>query len=568
MRNVRWVAIVISISLSLLIGCSEDSVSPTDQQPVLSSVSPDSGGVGTAVDVLGEHFHSGAVVSFGSRSASRVTFISASHVRAYAPAGLVRGEVYPVRIRNATSPPSEASRPYKAVAPELTVVNGVSKPSGTNGSTVIFEGRSFGDLVGSGSVFFTGAGSQPVEAPVSLEDNWTNEYIVTVVPVDAETGPVWVETPTGSTTTIEFSILEAASFSPSAINWTETTPLPTASQGHGAHFLAIEDGPDSGNMVYVTGGADGTPTSRPDVLIGEIDASGNIVSWTPTTPLPDERAFHATATATPWNALVDTSGAGYLYAIGGIDSSGEAQSTVFVSPVGKDRSLAGWSLTSPLPVPLHSPGAAILRSWLYVVGGSTTGDVPVASAYRARVEEDGGLGAWESLVSLPEGRSYAPLVQFAGHLYVLGGDTGVSTPGSNANPTTSTKEILSQTIDLRTGQLKDGSWLSSSSSLIKAVTKHSVIVAGGWLLASGGLYGGAANSATEHQYASIEVDGTVKSFNGATGSQTIVGGAGGVPFYNHAAITYVDDSGVAHVIIIGGGNVLDAGSPVANCYFY
>jgi hypothetical protein len=60
----------------------------------------------------------------------------------------------------------------------------------------------------------------------------------------------------------------------------------------------------------------------------------------------------------------------------------------------------------------------------------------------------------------------------------------------------------------------------------------------------------------------------VKSFNGATGSQTIVGGAGGVPFYNHAAITYVDDSGVGRVIIIGGANVLDAANPVPNCYFY
>ena len=557
-----------TLAASVLAGCSDDTVSPTDQQPVLAAISPDSGGVGTAIDVLGKDFQPGAVVYFGATATVKVTFISGTHVRAYAPDGLVRGDVYPVKIRNATSLSSDASSPFKAVAPELTVVNGASKPSGTHGSTVIFEGRSFGDLLGKGAVYFTGAGSQPVEAPVSLEDNWTNEYVIAAVPADAETGPVWVETPTGTTATIQFSIPEAASFSPSEINWTETTSLPVASQGHGAHFLAIEDGPGKGNLVYVTGGADGTPTARADVVVGEIDAGGHIVSWTPATPLFDERAFHATATATPRNALVDTSDAGYLYAVGGINSSGETQATVFVSAIGKDRSLAGWLPTSPLPVPLHSPGAAILRSWLYVVGGSTTGDVPVSTVYRARIESDGNLGAWEELASLPEGRSYAPLVQFAGHLYIFGGDTGISVPGSNTIPSSATKQILYQPIDLRTGGLKNGSWSVASSSLIKAATKHSVIVAGGWLLASGGLYGGAANSATEHQYASIDVDGAVKSFNGATGSQTIVGGAGGVPFYNHAAVTYVDDSGVAHVVIIGGGNVLDATTPVANCYFY
>jgi len=560
--------IVAVLVAGLVAACSNDSVSPTDQQPVLSSISPDSGTVGTAVEISGDHFQKGLSVSFGSLVASQVTYVSQSRVRAYAPDGLVRGGVYSVVVQNSTSPPSAANRPYRAVAPELTVVNGVSKPSGSVGSTVILEGRSFGDLPTKGTVYFTGAGAQAVEAPVTLAENWNNEYIIAAVPTDAETGPVWVETATGTTSTVQFSVLQAASFSPSSINWTETTALPAASQGHGAHFLAIESGPGAGNLVYVTGGADGAPTPRADVWMGVVDATGHISSWTASTPLPDERAFHATATATPWNALVDTTGAGYLYAIGGVDSTLNALSTVYVTPVAKDRTLSGWSPTSPLPVPLHSCGAAVLRSWLYIAGGSTTGDVPSATVYRARIELDGTLGAWQSLPKLPAARSYAPMVQFAGHLYLLGGDKSTSAPGSNANSPGATKEILTQAIDLRTGQFKNASWTVSSSSLIKAVSKHSVIVAGGWLLSSGGLYGGAGSSATEHQYASIDVDGTVKSFNGATGSQTIVGGAGGVPFYNHAAITYVDDSGNAHVIIIGGGNVNDASTPVAACYFY
>lgn len=550
------------------LACSHnDPTAPTDQQPVLSSIAPDSGNVGTAVEVHGQHFVKGLSVIFGSKPATKISYISSGHVRAWAPDGLAKGNVYPVTVKNSTSPVSDASKPYRVVAPILTVINGVSRPSGTIGSTVILEGHSFGDLVGKGTVYFTGAGG-PVEAPVTLAENWTNEYIITTVPTGAVDGPVWVSTPTGASNTINFTIAQAATFSPSQINWTQTTSLPYPSEGHGAHFLTIDSGANPGNLVYVTGGTDSTLSARTDVVVGEIDATGNIISWLPATPLSDARVFHATATASPWNALVDTVEAGYLYVIGGNNAAGEVQSTVLFTPVAKDRSLTGWSATTPLPVPLHSAGAAILRSWLYVVGGATTGDVPVATAYRAHIDTDGQLGAWQQLASLPAGRAYAPLVQFAGHLYVLGGDTGTSAPESNTTSSGATKSILTEDIDLRTGLFKNSSWTTSSSSLIKAVTKHSVIVAGGWLLASGGLYGGAANSATEHQYATINVDGTVTSFNGATGSQTIVGGAGGVPFYNHAAITYVDDSGVAHVMIIGGGDVTDAAHPTANCYFY
>ena len=565
MRHFRGLAAATFIAASILLACGDDPMSPTDQQPVLGSITPDSGNVATAVDLRGQYFAPGFIVTFGNKPAIKVSYISTTLVRAYAPDGLVLGETYAVSVRNASSEPSDASRSYKAVGPELMVVNGVSKPNGLPGSTVIFEGKSFGDLLGKGNVYFTGTGG-PIAATVE-SGNWHNEYIIASVPTDAESGPVWVTTPLGSTSSIYFLVSEETSFSPSEIAWTPTTSLPTPSQGHGAHFVLIEDGVTSENIVYVTGGADGTPTARGDVVVGDIDATGHIVAWTPTTALSDARAFHATATATPWNALVDTVAAGFLYAIGGIDGDGAVRSTVLYTRVETDRSLAGWVETTPLPVALHSAGAVVMRSWLYVVGGARTGNVPAAAAYRARIEWDGELGPWQQMASLPQGRAYAPLVQWAGHIYVLGGDTGTSAPGSNNIPSSSTKSILAQEIDLRTGGFKSSTWSDPSSALIKADTKHSVIVASGWLLASGGLYNGAPNSATEHQYAEIDVDGSVKSFNGATGSQTITS-AGGVPFYNHAAITYVDESGVAHVIIIGGANVTDAANPTAGCYFY
>ena len=282
------------------------------------------------------------------------------------------------------------------------------------------------------------------------------------------------------------------------------------------------------------------------------------------------RAFHGAALATPFNALIDTAVAGHLYVAGGIDTNGDPVASIYMAAVGRDRSVGAWSQTTDLPMALHSMGIAIFRSWLYVAGGATAGDMPRAEVYRAHIEEDGTLGAWESQASLPYPRAHVPLAQFAGVLYTLGGDSAAVAPGDATLTATRVAQIHYNALDLRTGALKGQAWTLNPSSLIKQAAKHTAVVAGGTVLASGGLYGGAANSSTEQQYAAIDPNATIQSFNGATGSQTIAGstGAGGVPFFNHAAIAYVDANGVAHVVIIGGNDVNDPATPVASVYFY
>lgn len=563
-----WMVLVGWMALLVMAACGGDSTGPASGlQPDITSIAPDSGNVGTQVAITGSNFDSGARVDFGRWAADSVVFVDATTLLAYAPDSLKRDSVYDVDVSNAGGKSQTLSDAYKAVAPTLSVVNGVSKPSGNTGSTVILEGKSFGDLLGEGHIFFTNGSGQGTEAAVTQAENWTDEFLVTTVPTDAATGPVWVETPTGATDSIVFTVTQSANFSPSAITWTQSTALPAPSQGHGAVFLPIDGGPGAGQLVYLIGGADGASTPQTAVARAEIDAAGQLSAWTAETALPEARAFHGAAAATPFNALIDTTVAGYLYVAGGIDGTGSPTTTVYVAPVNRDRSVGSWTATTSLPMPLHSMGVTIFRSWLYVAGGATTGDAPVADVYRARINEDGSLGSWEVQTSLPYARAYAPLVQFAGVLYVLGGDTAAVAPGDGTLTTTRVAQIHYARLDLRTGVLKGSSWTLNPSALIKQAAKHSAVVAGGWVLASGGLYNGAANSSTEHQFAAIQTDGTLGSFGGATGSQTIAS-AGGVPFFNHAAIAYVDASGVAHVVILGGNNVKDPTTPVDQTFFY
>lgn len=557
--------VVFALLLGVTFGCSKKN-DATGPEPTLGTADPDSGTVGTLVTLSGSNFQDGLHIYFGDYPAPDYTLVSSNTVTVFAPDSLVGGQSYTISVTNPGGSGDELVDQFRAVAPDLQVVNGVSKPSGQLGSTVILEGKAFGDLVGKGSVFFTTGTGTPVEAPVTLEDNWTNEFIVTTVPASAVTGPVWIQTMTGVSDSITFRIDSAATFSPSQIFWTETLALPDSSQGHRAAFVSNDDRAGIDNEIYVTGGADGALVPRSNVWRGTVDATGNISTWSPMASLPDARAFHGMALATPFNALIDTTVAGHLYVIGGIDSSGAPTATVFRAAVQADRSLGGWTAEQTLPVPLHSMGVSVFRSWLYISGGAAAGDSAVSETYRARINMDGTLGMWEAQASLPAPRAYGALAQFGAVLYMVGGDAGSVAPGSAAVSATQSANIYYNRLTLRTGELLTG-WTLNPSTLIKPVAKHSALVAGGTMLVSGGIYNGSANSATEHQYATINLDGSIGSFGGATGSQTIAN-AGGDPFFNHGAVTYVDGTGNAHVIILGGNNVKDPASPTNRNWYY
>ncbi len=530
-------------------------------------MAPDTGNVGTLVAISGSSFESGAAVAFGSLASPSVQFVGGSTILAYAPAGLKTDTLYDVTVINPGGKSDALADAYKAVAPVLQVVNGVSKPSGNPGSTVILEGKSFGDQLGIGHVYFADGVGQPVEATVTLPENWTNEFIVTTVPSGAETGPVWVETPTGTTESIIFRVSQSATFSPSLINLSATTALPEPVQGLGAVFLPIDAGPAPGRLVYVAGGADGALSPKAAVRYSEVDAAGQLSAWTDAQSLPVARAFHGTALATPFNALVDTLQAGHLYVIGGTDDAGMPTTTVYHSAVELDRTNPTWTEETALPQPLHSMGVAVFRSWLYVAGGAGAANAPSAAVYRARIHEDGSLGSWEVQRSLTVPVAYAAMAQSAGVLYVVGGETAAVPPGDATLTATRTSDVYYTRVDLRTGEVPDVAWTLNPSTLIKKRATHTAVAAGGWMLVSGGLYNGAATSSTEHSYATIEPSGALGSFGGATGSQTIVAD-GGAPFYHHAALQYVDASDEAHVVVLGGTKVTDPTAPITEVYVY
>jgi hypothetical protein len=120
-------------------------------------------------------------------------------------------------------------------------------------------------------------------------------------------------------------------------------------------------------------------------------------------------------------------------------------------------------------------------------------------------------------------------------------------------------------VNLRTGDLATGGW-SQLSSMSKGRSKHNTVVGGGYLFTTSGVYAGNPGS-SENTYSQINADGSVTSWQGATGTNTI-STLLGYDVYNQAAISFVDASGRGHVLVLGGAKRQLAGRASSAVVYY
>lgn len=450
--------------------------------------------------------------------------------------------------------------------PSLTVVNGVPHPTGLVGMTVAIQGTNLGDAA-NGTVWFTPTGGTPIKATIANAADWTDAFIVTTVPTGV-TGDakITVQTAVGTSNAVPFTLVSSAAFSPSTIAWTRTTDLPVALQGLGAVYVPITTGTTHPSYVYTVGGADATNVPVTTMYRAQVQATGALGAWSTMTALPAARAYHTVVAATAYTAPLDTTTtAAYVYALGGVDATGQSTTSVYVTKVSPDGGVGAWTTTTALPAALHSASGAVFRGYLYLVGGANNTNAPVATTYRAAVKADGTLGSWETLAPLPTATAFLSLTQFGPYLYAVGGDAGTITPVLNTSTGTESSNVYAATINLRDGTLTSAGW-AQLTALNKARSKHSTLAAGGALLTSSGVYSGAAGS-SENSYALLTSSGTLGSWQGATGTNTIASVAG-YSLYNEAALSFADANGIGHVIIIGGADRAVAGKASAAVVYY
>jgi Galactose oxidase, central domain len=457
-------------------------------------------------------------------------------------------------------------------SPTIVDINGGLSGSGTIGSLFVVDGTGFGQPAGANgySLDFRDSTTNAVVATATVNfaaGDWKDVFIAAAVPTTlsaSTTYKVTVTTPGGTSNAMGFLIVGSPSFSPSTISWTATSSLPVALQGFSTVVAPI----GTATYIYAVGGntagsttVNGRSASSASVYLNQLDgATGALLnaSWTSTAALPAGRGFSAAVVANGFNSTL--AGNGTVYLLGGLDGSGAATSTVYAAALGADGTIpatgaGAWAPVTSLPQPLYAHAAAIFQGRIYVVGGNDTSNTPVAAVYSASINSDGSLGAWATLASLPDKRAYHQLVSVAGKLYVVGGTNASAEPLANTQSSGSQSTVDYAAINLQDGTLPSAGWTVNPTGLGKAREKFTAVSTGGYLLLSGGLYVGATTGSSEESYAAVNADGSIASFNGATGSHTITGSTNGYNFFNQSTAYFVDAAGNPHVLILGGADV-------------
>ena len=246
--------------------------------------------------------------------------------------------------------------------------------------------------------------------------------------------------------------------------WALTTSMPAARIVTGA---AAANG-----YLYVIGGSTGGNNNGSNTTYyAKINKDGTLGSWTTASvALPANRASHSVSY---YN--------GYLYVIGGTPTGANwtdgasGTSTVYYARVNADGSIGTWqSNANSLPQARIGHASVAANGYLYAIGGANTSSVIQSTVYYAKVNANGSTGAWASVgSSLNTARMHMGAVVMNGAAYVVGG-----LDSSNA--------ISSIEYALLNANGTMGSWANSSNSLPAARQGAPAVAANGYILALSG----------------------------------------------------------------------------------
>jgi hypothetical protein len=160
--------------------------------PLIKSLSPTSGTIGTEVTIKGKYFGSAqGSVSFNGISVTSYTSWSDTSIECIVPTDATTGPVVVTTAVGASNEKNFAVKPPQ--------IKSLSPRSGTVETTVAIKGKYFGSARGSSTVSFNGT-------PVTNYTSWSDTTIKCTVPTGASTGPVVVTTTVGASNEKSFTV--------------------------------------------------------------------------------------------------------------------------------------------------------------------------------------------------------------------------------------------------------------------------------------------------------------------------------------------------------------------------
>ncbi|MGE5042231.1 MAG: C39 family peptidase [Candidatus Levyibacteriota bacterium] len=213
----------------------------------------------------------------------------------------------------------------------------------------------------------------------------------------------------GGSNTLDYSNIWSSSInSAPLLSWgNESYPLP-----HQMFWMAKAEKNDS---YYLIGGASLETSNKYLSLSLRIkkDALGNINSFIPSSPLPENLGMGAATIA-----------GDRLYFSGGFRDS-YASDKVYSASINSDGSLEEWELTGIMPEKRLGHGMVTYKGYLITLGGSDNSKY-LSSVYIAKPDANGLISSWEQAESLPTPIYRASIVTIGNIILVIGGYDGTS----------------------------------------------------------------------------------------------------------------------------------------------
>jgi hypothetical protein len=179
--------------------------------------------------------------------------------------------------------------------------------------------------------------------------------------------------------------------------WRATSRLPEADQGPGVVVC--------GNSIVVS-------LENGNLDRAEIKEAGELGAWA------------RQPAAVPWHGgrLSLRYYQAHLYLFGGFHY--RLFENVLFAPIQADGAIGTWRQTSSMPNPQQHHVVHFYADRVYLIGGITSRDEILKSAYSAPVMSDGTIGSWRRECDLPKPLWCHNSVQLGDHIIVFGGSTG------------------------------------------------------------------------------------------------------------------------------------------------
>lgn len=173
-------------------------------------------------------------------------------------------------------------------------------------------------------------------------------------------------------------------------------------------------GSNYNNYVYVLGGGNSSSINTDSVIFGEINPSGDISSWTETTPLPQPLSLGASVI---YNNII--------YFAGGStnqENGASAISEIYKANINSDGTLGNWTVAGHLPEPLLGFNMIENNGYLIITGGKNIHNEIISNVSKAQIDfTTGNIGLWTPLTPLPKAIYRSAISKINNIIVVTGG---------------------------------------------------------------------------------------------------------------------------------------------------